>query len=248
VTVFKKYSEYYNLIYKDKNYKNEVDYIDSLIKSYSKNGCNPIELLDLGCGTGTHLSYFSNLYYKCLGIDKAADMIKIAQESYPQLDFACHDIQDIRFQKKFTAIVSLFHVISYQTTNIELFETFKNVYEHLKDGGIFIFDFWYGPAVLNEKPEKRIKEFKNNELQIKRKCQPSVYLDKNVVNVHYDIEVYDIKSGKVSTFSEDHKMRYFFYPEIEFMLEMIGFKEINAFDWMTKNTLYGWNGVLVVTK
>ena len=30
---FKKYSQFYDLLYKDKNYQKEVDYIDKLIKS-----------------------------------------------------------------------------------------------------------------------------------------------------------------------------------------------------------------------
>ena len=57
--------------------------------------------------------------------------------------------------QKFDAIVFLFHVMSYQVTNKMLNEVFSNVFKHLNDGGLFIFDFWYGPAVLTDPPKKK---------------------------------------------------------------------------------------------
>ena len=41
--------------------------------------------------------------------------------------------------------------------------TFKTVNKHLKNGGIFIFDFWYGPAVLRDLPTKRVKKVENKK-------------------------------------------------------------------------------------
>ena len=45
------YSKYYDLLYEDKNYFDEVEYIDFLIK---KNCQSAKTLLDMGCGTGKH--------------------------------------------------------------------------------------------------------------------------------------------------------------------------------------------------
>ena len=47
--VFGNYGQYYNLIYEDKDYASEVDYIESLIR---KNAPHARTILDLGCGTG----------------------------------------------------------------------------------------------------------------------------------------------------------------------------------------------------
>jgi len=49
---FKEYSKYYDLLYKDKDYQKEADYIDKVIQTYSPQAKN---LLDIGCGTGKHL-------------------------------------------------------------------------------------------------------------------------------------------------------------------------------------------------
>ena len=52
---FKKfYSKYYNLVYKNKNYKSEVNYISRILKSEKKYIKN---ILELGSGTGAHAIY-----------------------------------------------------------------------------------------------------------------------------------------------------------------------------------------------
>ena len=48
----------------------------------------------------------------------------------------------------------MFAVIGYQTSNDELFAALQTVRRHLKPKGLFICDFWYGPAVLKQRPTK----------------------------------------------------------------------------------------------
>ena len=51
MSVFKDYSNYYDLLYSDKDYEAEADYIDHLIQ---KNNPGAKTILNLGCGTGKH--------------------------------------------------------------------------------------------------------------------------------------------------------------------------------------------------
>ena len=39
--------------------------------------------------------------------------------------------------------------MSYQTSNDDLNATFASARANLKQGGVFIFDCWYGPALLD---------------------------------------------------------------------------------------------------
>ena len=64
--VFAKYSEYYDLIYTDKDYQKEVDYIDQLIQKYHPKAKT---ILDLGCGTGVHANLLAAKGYRVMGID-----------------------------------------------------------------------------------------------------------------------------------------------------------------------------------
>ena len=45
------YSDYYDLLYAEKDYDHEVQYVDGLIRQYLPNAAS---ILDLGCGTGLH--------------------------------------------------------------------------------------------------------------------------------------------------------------------------------------------------
>ena len=71
---FNKYSDYYDLIYKDKNYEKESEYIIKIIRDYCDN-CKKI--LELGCGTGKHASYIAK-HYKIFAIDASESMLKSA--------------------------------------------------------------------------------------------------------------------------------------------------------------------------
>ena len=57
MSIFDNYSQYYNLIYKDKDYETEVDYTHRLLTRFNSGK----KLLELGCGTGIH-AYFFNCF------------------------------------------------------------------------------------------------------------------------------------------------------------------------------------------
>jgi predicted TPR repeat methyltransferase len=135
--VFNKYSEYYDLIYEDKNYKKEVKYIDELIQKLHP-GAKTI--LDIGCGTGIHANLLASLGYKVLGVDFSEQMIQIAnskklieyKENHDLLEFKTGDIRKIDLHDKFDVVVSLFHVISYLNSNQDLNDGLNTIYKHLK--------------------------------------------------------------------------------------------------------------------
>jgi len=49
---FERYSHYYDLIYQDKDYEEECDFVKAIFSQYSR---EPVtRILDVGCGTGGH--------------------------------------------------------------------------------------------------------------------------------------------------------------------------------------------------
>ena len=245
------YSQYYDLIYEDKNYFSEVEYIDSLIK---KNCENTTTLLDMGCGTGKHAELLCEKGYKVHGIDLSQDMLKVANKrkigKEDRLDFSHSSIQNLNIDKKFDVITSLFHVMSYQNTNSELLKAFEVTKKYLNVHGIFIFDFWYGPAVLTDLPVTRIKRLENDNIKITRFAEPVIYPQKNIVDVGYDIFNEDKITKKIVEKKELHKMRYFFDTELEFLCERVGFNILKKYEWMSdrKPSFKSWNVVWIVRK
>jgi len=243
------YSQYYDLIYTDKNYESEVEYIDKLIK---ENINSAFTILDLGSGTGKHAELLCDKGYQIHGVDLSFEMLKIAEKrrngKEHKLTFSQSNIQDLELNKKFDIIVSLFHVMSYQNSNEELIKTFEVVKKHLKNGGIFIFDFWYGPAVLTDLPTNRVKRFDNENIKVTRIAEPFLNAQKNVVDVNYDVFIEDKKTNEIKEKKELHKMRYLFDTELEIILSKIDFNVIQKYKWMSLETpdFNSWNVVWIV--
>lgn len=230
--VFEDYAKYYNLLYKDKDYRKEVDYIAALINQHS--GKTSKTVLDIGCGTGLHASYLSQLGFFVTGIDLSPDMIGVAKSNQStNTEFFVSDATNFSLNRQFNIVLSLFHVVSYQTTNEDVIRMFKNVHNHLKDDGIFIFDFWYGPAVLTEKPAVRIKRLDGDEFQVLRLAEPEIDVNSNLVNVNYDLHISYKKKSRSENVKETHRMRYFFIPELNHLLSDCGLKVVKYEEWLT---------------
>jgi len=247
--VFSDYSHYYDLLYQNKNYGAEVEYINSLICEYAP---KTKTILDLGCGTGRHAKILSKYHYEIHGVDSSEEMLRIANLNQVEknLEFSQGDVRNVKLNKKFDTILSLFHVMSYQITNKDLIDAFNTVDEHLNDGGVFIFDCWYGPSVLTDLPVVRVKRLENNDINITRIAEPIMHSNENVVDVNYEIIIRDKKLKHDTVLHETHKMRYLFYTELELILEKFNFQILLSEEWLTKKKLgYDtWNATFVIKK
>ena len=262
--IFQKYAGYYDLLYAEKNYAAEVDYLCSLLgKNFlSKDSLN---LLDLGCGTGRHAHYFFQRGFQVKGIDLSPEMVQIAQKRYglrskdpenqkeangkkkskknerdkqsemPQ--FLLADARSFRredWRQSFDLVSSLFHVASYQNSSKELSALFETAAYHLKRGGSFLFDFWHGPGVKKDPPAARIKRLENDQIQLVRLAEPICKEEEALVTVNYDIFIKKKEQELWDHFQESHRMRYWFCEEIEEELKAQGFTEIAFYAWMQK--------------
>ena len=71
------YADYYDLLYKDKNYQQEADYVDRLVRKFHPGATT---LLDLGCGTGLTGGTLRDMVDDITGIDISENMVEIAHE------------------------------------------------------------------------------------------------------------------------------------------------------------------------
>jgi SAM-dependent methyltransferase len=243
------YSKYYDLLYRDKDYASEVEYVDGLIQSSTNHAKT---LLDMGCGTGKHAELFCDKGYVVHGIDLSENMLRIAETrrngKEDKLTFSHSHISDLALDKKFDVVVSLFHVMSYQNSNDELIKAFEVAKKHLVDGGIFIFDFWYGPAVLTDLPTTRVKRLENEHIKVTRLAEPVIHPQQNVVDVNYNVFIENKQTKEVVEKKELHKMRYFFDTELDLICQKVEFNVIQKYEWMSNKSpdFNSWNVVWVV--
>lgn len=252
MNIFGKYAQYYDLLYSDKDYDGEVRFINGLIQKHVPSAKN---LLELGCGTGIHAEKLAATGYSVHGVDLSAEMLKCAEERIrylpkdgaKRLSFSCGDIRQFHGRARFDAVISLFHVVSYQPKNNDLAAVFNTAKQHLKLNGVFIFDCWYGPAVLSDPPVVRVKRLEDERIEVTRIAEPEMYPNENRVDVHYQVFIKDKSTGRMEILKETHRMRYLFKPEIEQILELSGLSLINGQEWLSDNELdfSTWNGCFI---
>lgn len=232
--VFQDYAYYYNIFYQDKDYRREAEQINSLLRQYGK---NIGKIMDFGCGTGKHDLELARMDYQCEGIDASPYMIeeakKNAEKEGAKIKFSVADIKSFEPSGKYDAVLSLFHVMSYQNTNRDVLSAMTSARKSLNENGIFLFDVWYGPGVLSDKPVVRVKEVEDEERTLTRIARPVMDEKENVVSVRYDVLVVDKKTNIAQMFCEIHNMRYFFKPELDLMLQEAGFELIANMDCNT---------------
>ena len=238
MSFLQEYAQYYDLLYSEKDYTAEADFICGILDSHAH---TTEKILDLGAGTGRHASLLVEKGYSVDGIDSSAGMLEAAwarKSSMPielaeRLDFQHGDIRTYRSGKQYDAVTSLFHVMSYLQTAEDFHEAFSTVRRHLKPGGVFLFDCWYGPCVLSDHPKVRVRRGEDESIEVTRISEPELLTDTNSVNIQYTLYVRDKATGMVTQTSESHLMRYLFMPEIEGFLKSHGMRLVLAREWMT---------------
>jgi len=248
---FDAYAGYYDLLYADKDYASEAAYALELL---ANQGVRDGRLLELGCGTGRHAEHFGSAGFRVHGIDLSVKMVERALERFGASPaghrFEVGDVRTVQLGHEFDAVVSLFHVISYQCSNSDLDRTFAIAAAHLRRGGAFVFDFWYGPGVLTDRPAVRVKEMSDDSCSVLRVAEPRFLPNDNCVDVHYRILVTDRATGSLHRIEETHRMRYLFLPELQRLAADSGLRIVGAFAGQSHKSLGfdAWTGTLVAIR
>jgi SAM-dependent methyltransferase len=211
---------YYDLLYRNKDYVGETAYILSLLQRYSPGSRN---ILEFGCGTGRYTKELAALGYEVLGIDLSQEMLQKANQlPVDRATFTCGDMRTFRADRTFDAAIAMFHVVSYLTGNDDLEKAFCTVANHLEPGGVFLFDCWYGPAVLTDRPTTRIRRMSDDRSDLVRIAEPKIDAATSTVRVDYQLIITDRQSGSMTSFSESHYLRYLFEQELSILLAKAG--------------------------
>lgn len=250
--VFDSYSRYYDLLYRDKDYAGEAAYLASHLLRHAPKAAS---ILELGCGTGAHAEHLARMGYAVHGVDQSETMLaraaarksSLAAEAAARLTFGRGDVRTVRTGATYDAVTSLFHVMSYQTTNADLQAAFATAAAHLRPGGVFLFDFWYGPAVLAQQPEVRVKRLADDRIEVTRIAEPLMHPNENTVDVNYTVIIDDKATGASERVRETHRMRYLFLPEL-LLLRGAAFEERATLEWMSAEALSerSWSGFQIL--
>ena len=133
--VFSKYNfEIYNAIYNSKDYNNEVDVLIDIFKG--KGLPDSKSIIDLGCGTGNFTIRLIDKGYNVEGIDFSESFVDYVKKN-KLFKIEKANILNFNSDKKFDIAISMFHVVSYFKSLIQLENFIVNCKTLLNKNGLF---------------------------------------------------------------------------------------------------------------
>ncbi|WUH98272.1 class I SAM-dependent methyltransferase [Spirillospora sp. NBC_00431] len=137
-------AENYDLIYasRGKDYASESATVTKLIRDRNPRAA---DVLDVACGTGSHLRHLRRIFDRVEGLEKSKDMIRVAGGRIPGVRVHEGDMRDFRLGRRYDAITCLFSSIGYLPTAADLNRTLRAMARHLRPGGVIVIEPWVFP-------------------------------------------------------------------------------------------------------
>lgn len=226
--IFNQYAQYYDIFYKNKSYKKEILYLERLFRKYRKAKTRTI--LDVGCGTASHMIPLIENGYNVTGVDASSQMLRIARKKLGEGGLKAYLVNAsshaFAINRKFDVIVCLFSVINYAAANNDIMRVLRNICAHMKEDSLFIFDFWNASAVVGHYRPKKSTHFRENGLDFERRSTTKVYPSSSRCEVNYTCTLR--QAGRVIRRDrEKHVLRYFSPEEMTDCLRKAGLKVVD---------------------
>lgn len=183
-------AEFYDLFMWDVDYDAWCDLVDGHLPKGGRG-------VDVGCGSGAFTGRLYRRGHQVIGIDLSPEMIAIAQKNAKNagenIDFFVADAEKLKLCEKVDFITALCDVVNYIKKPIDFF---KNTYNNLKEGGVFIFDI-------------------SSEYKLKKILGDNVYTEErdNVIYVWSNSLFYNRVEMFLSFFRKDADGRYTRFDE-----------------------------------
>ena len=133
--LYNQLSKYLDASYRrTKNYQHEVDFILRRV------GNNRGILIDVACGSGGHAELLSKAGFEVYAVDLNDGMLRLVRKNLPKARVFKQDMRQLDMPVQADVLICMYNSINYNYSYDELTHTFQRFYDHLKPGGVLIFD------------------------------------------------------------------------------------------------------------
>lgn len=212
-------ARFYDNFYRGKNYRAEAEFFYKIFKKHKNVKAGNI--LDVGCGTGSHLLHFSRYFRNIFGLDPNKPMLDIARRKCGKKShFFWRRIQDFRHEPIFNLVVSFNSALNYLKGYRELHLAFKRIFSVLSNNGV----------VVVQLHNVKDKDYLIGRVAYDGKDKLIVvgdWLKRNKYGPHSIDFFYNLYSnGKWSHYHDMHREYFFNRDEISRAMKSSGFSNI----------------------
>lgn len=204
-----------------------VRYIEELVKRY---GLKVERVLDLACGTGKVSRILANRGFAVVGVDASPGMIEQARRAtlLPSVRYKAQRMQDLELGEQFDLTVCLFDSLNYVLDPEDVRSAFRRVAEHLRPGGLFIFD-------VNTEWALEQELFTQRSLGLGRRLEYEwkARYDRQTRLCEVDMRFFVKEGGRRREFRERHVQRAYSREELEGWLREAGLEVLDVFEAYT---------------
>ena len=216
------FAYFYDKLMYDLDYEKIYKFIREVL---GKKSLEPELILEMACGTGGLTEKLAR-DYKIHAFDLSDDMLSVCENKIRSKNLKLFKQNMVGFSApaSYDAIISVGDSLNYLTDEKDFEAAIKSSYDHLKNGGIFIFD-------LNTE-----YKFKNIPPVTVDEVEDVLYLWENIYDEEEKLNTYgvnffrNIKDNDYRRFYEEHLERAYDLSFVKNLLEKTGFKDIEVYD------------------
>lgn len=231
-------SQIYDELMVNIDYEMWAEFIEYLILSQ---GTKPLNILELGCGSGNVTYELLKRGYEVVGIDYSEEMLEIAEEKTSEFGekiiYVEQDLREIDFDVyEIDTIVSANDTFNYITDINELKKLLLYLNERLKKGGQLVFDISSEYKLENTLGNNTYGESFDNMVYLWEN-----FYDKEQRIINMEINFFEKKGKTYERFNEIHIQKAYKVNEIVSLLEETGYENIDIYADFNKTKMHKEN-------
>lgn len=200
----------YDDFYRNKDYPREVAFITHFLKQKGARS-----LLDVGCGTGTHMALLEKQGFQVAGLDLNAEMLQVAKSKVKgKLHHA--DMTRFSLSETFDAIICMFAAFNHNLSLDSARKALQCFKKHLVPGGVVLIDLYNA-----KNSGSKIDRGKDVERKMEWEYDPETQITKTSVSY--------ITSNNTAQ-QDPFMMRHFSMDELRLLMQNENFVNIEFWD------------------
>lgn len=187
------------------------------------------KLLELACGTGIQSIRFKEAGFDVTGLDLSREMLDLAQKRSQKagldIPFLEGNMLDLSSLGQFDMVTCYSDSICYMEDEVEVGQVFQEVYQHLNEGGVFLFDVHSTYQMDEVFPGYSYHENAEDFAFVW-----DTYADEPPHSIVHELTFFvQEEDGRFSRVDEIHEERTYDLLTYDVLLEQAGFKKVKVY-------------------